>query len=183
MRPILLRAVLLFTITAFGSGCAVLQPVAITNADCVGQIDAMPQGLVEVKDAQLLQAAMGEPGKGGLCMGKVYQAAKPVIVYRVWNSDKSYSKYGRWWSFEKPMGTRDEYRIKNGICPSWSELNMLSQCEIKTGEKIVVGPGQSAQCKSWQYPKSATNQVFIDNDSRNNQLLVEDCSAGENWPG
>src|SRR5262245_39014870 len=51
---------------------------------CVGKVEA-PQGLKEVDDPELLKQALGEPGKGGLCMGKVFEAVRPVTVFRVWN--------------------------------------------------------------------------------------------------
>jgi hypothetical protein len=163
------------------------QPISATNtaqeiATCVGEIAPALPGLEAVSDPKLLAQAVAEDGKGGLCIGQVYQVTQPVTVFRVWNKDKAYTKFGRWWSFNKPTGSREDYRKANDICPSWSELNQVSQCKLKVGSHIVVGPGQSAQCKSMKLPKSPVNQVFVPNDSRNNHLLVEDCSDGESWP-
>lgn len=169
-------------------GCAgVHQPTGsglspVDAAACVGQVDAPPEGLVKISDSELLQSAIGESGAGKLCQGQVFSASLPVIVYRVWNSNKTYTRYGRWWSFQPPLPPKSEYRKNNGVCPSWSPLDRLIVCRIKVDTKIVVGPGQSAKCANFTYPKSATNQVFIPNDTQNNILLVENCSAGENWP-
>src|SRR2546425_1016333 len=46
-------------------------------AACVGKVET-PEGLKEVDDPELLKQALGEPGKGGLCMGKVFEALRPV---------------------------------------------------------------------------------------------------------
>jgi hypothetical protein len=151
-------------------------------ATCVGEIAPPLPGLEAVSDPALLAQAVAEDGKGGLCIGQVYQVTQPVTVFRVWNKDKAYTKYGRWWSFNEPTGSREEYRKANDICPSWSELNQVSHCKLKVGSHIVVGPGQSAQCKAMKLPKSPVNQVFVPNDSRNNQLFVEECTEGESWP-
>mgnify|MGYP000141189616 CR=1 FL=1 len=156
--------------------------MATDGEACVGTIMAVPDGLRPVQDAQLLAEASGEDGQGKLCEGRVFEAEKPITVYRVWNSDKDYTLYGRWWSLQKPEGPKAKYRKANGICPSWSALDVMSQCKLKVGAKIVIGPGQSAQCKDFTFEKSATNQVFINNDSRNNVLMVQDCTQGTAWP-
>lgn len=149
---------------------------------CVGTVMSPPPGLVEIADDELLRSALGAPAKGALCAGKVFIAEKEVTVYRVWDSAKSYTLYGRWWSFSAPTGPRDKYQVDNDICPEWSPLNTVSSCTVKIGAKIVVGPGQSAQCAERLLPASAVNQVYIANDSRNNALFVDHCSKGTDWP-
>ena len=162
----------------------VTEPVTTAVAvDCVGTIQAPAAGLEATSDPELLQSALGQPNKGQLCMGQVFVAAAPVKVYRVWDQAKSYTLYGRWWSFMLPKGPTDQYREANAICPGWSVLNQMSSCTLKVGSKIVVGPGQSADCgEGLVYPRSAVNQVYINNDSRNNVLWVENCDAGSAWP-
>ncbi|HCS12284.1 MAG: hypothetical protein COS82_11305 [Zetaproteobacteria bacterium CG06_land_8_20_14_3_00_59_53] len=170
------------------AGCALHTPQtgsALSGIDgiaCVGQINTPPAGLVAADDDALLKSVLGSGGKGMLCAGRVYQATAPVTVYRVWDSSKSNSLYGGWWSFNRPQGPRDSYRTENDICAEWSALDRMSSCSIKPGAKIVVGPGQSATCEHGILPKSAANQVFIPNDSRSNVLFVEDCSQGVIWP-
>lgn len=167
--------------TAPIAGSPATSPVQETA--CVGSIEAPAVGLEATSDPELLKSALGEPDKGQLCMGKVFVATAPVKVYRVWDQAKSYTLYGRWWSFMLPQGPTEQYREANAICPSWSVLNQMSSCTLKVGSKIVVGPGQSADCgEGLVYPKSAVNQVFINNDSRNNVLWVENCDAGSTWP-
>lgn len=157
--------------------------IAVQGPDCVGAIQAPADGLEVTSDPQLLQSALGQPDKGQLCMGQVFVATAPVKVYRVWDQAKSYTLYGRWWSFNVPQGPTAQYREANAICPNWSVLNQMSSCTLKIGSKIVVGPGQSADCgEGLVYPQSAVNQVYINNDSRNNVLWVENCDAGSNWP-
>lgn len=151
---------------------------------CAGAVEVV-DGLREVDDGALLQQALGAPGKGNLCTGKVLEATKAVTVYRVWNKAKPYTQLGRWWSFSTPKGPVDAYRAANAICAEWSDLDVVSECRLKIGAHVVVGPGQSATCAKTSYPPSATNQVFIPNDTRdpaNQKVFVEGCSAGAAWP-
>lgn len=178
--------VVLITFSLVGCvGLATVGGDALTGVDgilCVGEIKPPPKGFVESDDEGLLKSALGASGEGKLCVGKVFLAKQPVTVYRVWNSDKSYTVYGGWWSFNQPKGPKKKYREENEICPSWSALDRMSSCTIKVGTKIVVGPGQSAQCKTFTYPKSAVNQVYVPNNARNNVILVENCTEGVTWP-
>jgi hypothetical protein len=139
---------------------------------------------VPTEDPALLQLALGKPTQGKLCMGQVFVAQKPVLVYRVWQHAKPESLYGSWWSFIRPTGTRTTYRIDNAICPTWSDLDRLSVCQIKVGSKLVVGPGQSADCPADQlkYAASPVNQVYLPNNRQQQLLQVENCSAGQAWP-
>ena len=170
------------------AGCTHLppgEPTALPSAGgphCVG-VAPPPPGLVEVDDAPLLQAARGAPGLGGLCIGKVFLVERPVAVYRVWDGARRHTALGRWWSFSPPQGSRDDYRRANVICPAWSALDRLSACTLKPGARIVVGPGQSAECADGPYPASAVNQVYVPNDVRQGQVFVDDCSAEALWPG
>ncbi|OZG72935.1 hypothetical protein BTA51_13320 [Hahella sp. CCB-MM4] len=179
---------ILFLLATFISGCSTLQPAepvsdqGVDDIACVGYIQPPPPGASEASDQELLSKALGASGEGKLCEGKVFVANQPITVYRVWNSEKSYTEYGSWWSFSQPQGPKSKYREDNGICPSWSTLDRLSSCTIKVGAKFVVGPGQSAQCQHMIYAKSAVNQVFIPNDTRVNQVYVENCSEGVVWP-
>jgi len=145
------------------------------NVACVGTVDAPPAGAKEVKDDELAKAALDVTGKGKLCAATVYEATAPVKVYRVWNKDRAYTELGKWWSLAKPAGPVDEYRKQNAICPEWSELNSVSVCTVKVGAHFVMGPGQSAACEKTTYEKSAVNQVFIPNDTRENKVFVENC--------
>jgi hypothetical protein len=149
---------------------------------CVGQINQTTPNLTPVVDKQLLQSAIGSDLEGKLCEGKVLRAKAPVKVYRVWDKEKPYSAYGRWWSLEEPKASKDEYRKKNNICPEWSKLNVMNHCELKVGTKIVVGTGQSAQCNGLILDRSPENQLYVPNDTSNNLLLVENCSPAMNWP-
>lgn len=161
---------------------ALVMGAAAHAQSCVGEVVKPPEGLREVQDDALLASAMGQPGRGALCKGKVFLVEQPVTVYRVYDSSKPYTQYGRWWSLEAPQGPRSQYRQQNAICPEWSPLNVVSACQLKVGERVVIGPGQSAQCAQSSIPASAVNQAYVPNDSRNNVLLVENCTAGQPWP-
>jgi hypothetical protein len=152
---------------------------------CDGGVIAPPEGMVEVSDSTLLASALGQAGKGGLCTGKVFEAQKPVKVYRVYDGDpgKAYTQFGRWWSFDAPKGPRDAYAKANAICPEWSPLNIVTECTLKVGTLVAVGPGQSADCANQvRLPASPANQVYVPNDSRSNVLFVEGCTPGTPWP-
>lgn len=151
-------------------------------ADCVGEIAATPTGLSPSVDDKLLRAAIGEVGKGKLCEGQVFVATEAVTVYRVWNKAQAYSQYGGWWSFNVPEGPVAAYREANAICPEWSALDTVSSCQLVVDAKIVVGPGQRAQCDDVVYPRSPTNQVYIPNDSLKGVLFVDQCTEGVPWP-
>lgn len=149
---------------------------------CAGMIEPR-DGLTAVDDPALLATAVGQPGEGKLCTGQVFEATAPVTVYRVWTAAKDWSQLGGWWSFDEPVGPVEAYREANAICPEWSDLDRVSRCTVKVGARIVVGPGQSATCEGGLgYAASAVNQVFIPNDTRIEQVFVEDCTPGEVWP-
>jgi hypothetical protein len=159
-------------------------PPPVVSSACPGKVE-VADGLQEVSDGTLLEQALGAPGKGSLCTGKVFQVVKPVTVYRVWNKAKAYTQLGRWWSFSTPRGPADDYRRANDICPEWSALDVVSECKLKVGARVVVGPGQSATCEKGALPASATNQVFVPNETKdpaNQKVFVEGCTPGAAWP-
>lgn len=174
------------TMHAVLTGATALVMAAAAHAQsCEGEVITPPEGMVEVQGSALLTSALGQPGKGGLCKGKVFEAQKPVKVYRVYDGDpgKAYTQFGRWWSFDVPKGPRDVYAKANAICPEWSPLNIVTECTLKVGTQVAVGPGQSADCANQlQLPASPVNQVYVPNDSRSNVLYVESCTPGTPWP-
>lgn len=168
------------------AGCMQMpvKTAAIGEDGCVGETFS-PYGLSETQNDALLQQARQPEGKGGLCKGKVFTVQQPLTVYRVWDSTNPNTQLGRWWSFLPPAGPVNAYRADNAICPEWSALNKVSQCRLKAGVQIVVGPGQSAQCQDLRYPQSSNNQVFVPNDTRNpndSKVLVTDCVVAADWP-
>jgi hypothetical protein len=157
--------------------------VGIDGKACVGTVIDPPAGLTEISDTELFQSALGGSEQGKLCTGKVFIVETPVTVYRVWDSSKSYTAFGRWWSLFYPEGSRDNYRKANVICPEWSALDRMSVCFLKIGARVVIGPGQSAKCSdSKVYPQSPVNQVYVPNDSRSNQIFVDNCTEAEWQP-
>lgn len=118
--------------------------------------------LTPTTDDSLLQSALGKPEKGGLCNGKVYQVTEEFVIYRAWNSTNSGSKMGSWWAFNEPTGKVAQYREDYEICYQWSPLDMMTQCKITAGSKIVIGSGQSAFCSQYlTYPVSDAQQIFM----------------------
>ncbi len=132
-------------------------------ADLVGKMAA-------VSDPQLLESAIGKVDMGGLCMGQTYEvkANQQVTVYRAWNSTNPGSRLGSWWAFEEPRGAISEYRVADEICYQWSPLDMLVTCQLEPGQRIVLGPGQSAVCSPYlTYPASSQQQIYIQNAKTN----------------
>lgn len=193
MRPSY-TALLIMTLIAGGcGGSAAIEPAKQPSAEhvsapapstpvgpvdgvaCVGTVAALPEGVKEVSDDSLARSAIDESGKGKLCMARIFEVVAPMKVYRVWNSAKSYTEFGQWWSFAKPVGPVETYREQNAVCPEWSALDRVTVCELKVGARFAIGPGQSAKCTSTQYEKSAVNQLFIPNDTREDKLFVDHC--------
>lgn len=124
-------------------------PSPPTAADCLGSTALGPgqAGSFEaVDDPVLLAKTLGTAGNGGLCQGQVYQSkvATRVTLYRAWNSTNPPSRLGNWWSFQQPQGRVSEYRRMDEICYQWSPLDMLVECTLQPGTRVVVGNGQSA---------------------------------------
>lgn len=132
-----------------------------------------------VEDETLLNQSLGDPGKGRLCQGKVYQAkaGKHITVYRSWNSTNPNSKLGNWWAAQIPQGKTSQYRVDYEICYQWSPLDKMTQCTLKPSTKIVIGTGQSSYCSEYlTYPPSAEKQIYIDNAI----VTVADCTSYNN---
>lgn len=125
---------------------------------------ALTDAFETIEDAALLQRALGQPGKGGLCQGQVYRTKKNtrVIVYRAWNSTNPNSQMGNWWAFHRPEGSVSQYRSDYEICYQWSPLDKMTHCTLKADTKVVVGTGQSAVCSPYLlYPASTQTQIYI----------------------
>jgi hypothetical protein len=157
-------------------------PVTAEGSACAGKISA-PKEAKLVEDAELAKSSLGEPGKGRLCSTLTFEATAPIKVYRVWNSQKAYSQFGQWWTFEKPVGPVDQYREFNGICPEWSALDRVTACEIKVGARFAVGTGQSVDCEGGVvFATSPVNQVFIPNDTRRDRWYLDHCEELGTFP-
>ena len=173
-------------LAALLAGCSVFAPSTAPADACVGSVSPPPAGLEPADDPTLLQSALGAPGDGKLCIGRVFVATAPVPVYRLWDSARPYTLLGRWWSLALPQGTRDDYRRANVICPGWSALDRVSACVLVPGTRVAIGPGQSARCDEGGtvtvLPASPVNQVYVANDARAGQVLVDACDAGTEWP-
>ncbi|MFA7239246.1 MAG: hypothetical protein WC091_03975 [Sulfuricellaceae bacterium] len=150
-----------------------------TQVKCAGTNELPPEyvdAFEETVDAALLSQAVQEADKGGLCQAKVYINKKNIVipVYRAWNSTNPNSRLGKWWAFNRPEGKVSTYRKDYEICYGYSPLDMLTQCNLKAGTKIVVGTGQSAMCDAYlTYPISASKQIYMVIDAQ--APSVTDC--------
>jgi len=149
---------------------------------CVGHVDPPPAGLAASNDPPP-GFAIGAPGKGALCEGKVFTAKEPVTVYRVFSASYATSKLagpaGAYWTLQKPSGKLADYRNNYEICAEWNDLDMLNECHIEVGAQVILGPGQSAACKDGkEFPKSASNQVLIVKKA-DGTVPVKDCKQSK----
>jgi len=143
--------------------------------------DSLKPSFVPATDEGLLKEAIKGPNEGYLCQGKVYQAKEDakVRIFRAWNSTNPASEKGIWWSFTKPAGRVSEYRKNYEICYQWSPLDVMTECTLKAGTKVVVGTGQSAECSQYlTYPTSAVLQLYISPQFVANSLVDCKASAG-----
>ncbi len=174
------------------SGCTHL-PTSVTNevkvdsgidgVPCVGTIEIAAPGLVEFTSAPLMAQAQQPSGGGYLCSAKSFAFTQPVRVYRLIDSTQPYSKLGSFWSFDRPTGTRDDYRAKFAICRQWNQLDRLIVCDVRPGTAIVVGTTQSADCgQGFIYGKTAANQVFVPNDGLAGIVHTGACIDQGAWP-
>lgn len=171
------------------AGCASLPgpdraaDVGIDGIACVGSVVGDVPGLREAGDSALLGNAQLQTGKGGVCSARVFSVTAPVVLYRVFDAGNPRSKFGSWWSLQRPTGSREQYRAANAICKEWSALDRMVSCEVRPGSQIVVGTTQSAVCSDGTtYPKTDTNQVYVANDGRAGIVHVGACSQETNWP-
>lgn len=155
---------------------------ALANT-CTGTVEDHLDGARSVEDPALLARAVGRLNEGKLCEARVFEATQAITVYRVSQADRANREPGRWWSLERPSGTREGYRAANVICADWSALDVLAQCEIRVGARFVVGNGQSVRCTDGTIlAQSEGIQVYIDNDTREGRVLVERCQSLGAWP-
>lgn len=171
------------------SGCTSITKQA-TQADtgidgeaCVGSIEGMNPALETSSNATLLGKAQQPSGKGGTCAAKVVSVNSPVVLYRVFDASKPYSKFGSWWALDTPTGPKDSYRAAFAICPEWSNLDRVVSCEVRPGTQLVIGTTQSATCADGSVlPKTKEIQVFVPNDGKVGINHVGACSAETAWP-
>lgn len=64
-------------------------------------------------------------------------------------------------------------------CAEWNDLDKLNTCTVNVGAKVVIGPGQSAECENnVTYPQSLVEQVLIIRE-QDGKVPVSDCK--ETW--
>ncbi|MEC4088820.1 hypothetical protein [Pseudoalteromonas rubra] len=150
------------------TGCSQLPaPTPSTNASVEASCpltELKHPNLVPLPAQSIPENVIAPPGQGGLCNARNYEVSKDLIIWRAWNSTYEGSKFGKWWSLEKPLGGVAQYRAEFNICPKYSPLDMLVRCTLKAGTQVVIGPGQSAQCSNYfTYPQSDTDQLYLAN--------------------
>jgi hypothetical protein len=161
-------------------------PSSKSTTTCAGPVATPPPGLVKA-DEPAPTWSIGEPGKGSLCEGKVFVAQGPVTVYRAFSASYKTSKLagptGAFWTLDKPSGSSANYRNVYEICKEWNDLDMVNECKIEVGARVVLGPGQSATCdkSDTSYPRSAANQVVIIKKADGSVPVVDCKESAQKW--
>ncbi len=164
-------------------------PTVVTpppQAACAGPVATPPAGLVKETEAPPAWS-IGAPGKGSLCEGQVFVAREPVTVYRVfsasWKTSKLAGPTGAYWTLEKPSGTSAQYRTTYEICQEWNDLDMLNECQIEKGAKVILGPGQSATCEKsgGSFPGNAANQVVLVKKADGSVPVTKCKESAQKW--
>jgi hypothetical protein len=159
------------------AACAAAPPPLA--ADCRGSLPAVA-ALGAHTDNALLAEATAPPGEGKLCGGRTYLVQAPVTVYRLFDATRPFSEFGVWWSLERPVETREQYRKKYAICDAWSRLDRVITCTVQPGTPMVLGPGQSvASCPAPQagLPQAEAIQVYL--PERGTHFIA--CTSAD-WP-
>ena len=107
---------------------------------------------------------IGSPEAGGMCRGK-------VTVYKVTDRDgiqmtRGFGSGGypfsNWWNFglPPPHESAADYMKKDEMC---SQVTHTNTCNLKEGQLIAVGPGESMKCGDTIYPRADGNplQVYV----------------------
>lgn len=164
-------------------GSAAAPPVGIDGQACAGRAPQAVPGLSPSSQPVLQRQVQLPSGKGGVCDAQVFSVSEqPIKLYRVFDASKPYTKFGGWWSLERPSGSRDSYRAANAICPEWSPLDRLAVCEVHPGTQLVIGSTQSAGCADGStFPKTAAQQVFVPNNGRIGIVHVGACTEEAIW--
>ncbi len=155
----------------------------IDGVACVGRVAEVIPGLAASGNPSLVEKTQLASGKGGVCAAKVFAVTAPVVLYRVFDSARPYTKYGGWWSMSRPGTSKTDYRAANAICPEWSNLDRVVACEVRPGTQIVLGTTQSAVCADGStYAQTAQTQVFVANDGKAGIVHVGACGEEAVWP-
>lgn len=156
--------------------------LGIDNVACLGTVTEQPPELHEITLPALQKRAQFISGKGGVCSAKVFSVITPIPIYRIYDASQADSKFGGWWTFKRPSGTKEAYRADNAICEEWSRLDRMLSCKLKAGATIVIGTTQSAMCNNGLIlPKTIENQIFIPNDITTGTIYVDSCQEEKIW--
>lgn len=159
------------------SGCDTSDTDTPLQAPPVSTSQVDPILFETIMDTAFVDSAERGSGNGGVWKASAYKVkpGKVVTVYRVHDG----YRYGRWWALSRPTRAKKDYRTDFAICPEWNKLDSLLTCTLTEAARVVIGPGESAQCDSGQYSRSDSLQVFMNSPS----TQVTNCqSTPIPWP-
>jgi len=120
---------------------------------------------------------IGAPEKGGMCSGKatVYKVkdGESIQMSRGFNAAGNHP-FSHWWNFGPPPTgeSPDDYKRKDEMC---ADVNHMNTCNLKAGQLIAVGPGESMKCDNTIYPRARDNplQVYVPNGSNESSFICQ----------
>lgn len=159
------------------------------NASCLGSVQA-PAGFGLRPDDGSVARLCGAPDTGNFGRANAFVSTETVRLYRLYSEHQDPSpgipgrkagRYGRWWSAEKPIGTREQYRAAYAVCAEWNDLDMLVTCTLPANTPVGIGTSQSVQCPSSVHlAPSETIQIVVLDPSK---LEQSGTCVAEPWPG
>jgi hypothetical protein len=158
------------------------------SASCLGSIQP-PTGFAPHADDGNVAKLCGAPETGNFGRAGAFVSTEPVRLYRLYSEHQDPSpgipgrkagRYGRWWSTEKPAGTREQYRDAYAVCAEWNDLDMLVTCTLPAGNAVGIGTSQSVKCPSGiELAPSETIQIVVLDPSK---LEQSGTCVAEPWP-
>jgi hypothetical protein len=164
-----------------------LQP-AVRSVTAAGEPTwPLPAALSSDAAADDLTAHANAPGGlGEIHSGRVLRIGQRLIVYRLfWDQDPNHG-YGHWWAIDPPQ-ERDVEIYRSHYALSHDVKNIINrdmECTHPPGTIVVLGPGQSADCKAGpSYAQSPFLQVYLtDPDPRQEGSPLRSCKSASDFP-
>lgn len=124
----------------------------------------------------------GMEGRGAMCAARAILVKEELRIYRVWNSQRTSTQFGRWWTIAEPRGPVATYQRMHGLCPEWMPLDRVTSCLVKPGATIFIGTTQSVRCAEGDLPATGEVQVYLDTLGVGADAYLSTCTEDRPWP-
>lgn len=160
----------------------------VAPGSCLASISP-PKGFVARADDGSVGKLCGQPDQGNFWEANAFVSTEPVRLYRLYSksqepppgsTSRKAGPYGRWWSTEKPSGSREKYRDDYAVCAEWNDLDMVMTCTLPANKAVGIGTSQSVQCPSGHHlAQSKTIQIVVPDAA---SLEREGSCSSAPWP-